>query len=68
MTQERPRTNLFQEPFLLDLPPTPSRGSSETKTERIDEIRPNPESSDVQLQNKPANAKNEQKTDENEPH
>ena len=65
MTRKWLRMNLFKEPLLIDPNSTPSVSSSGTKTELIVEIKPNPESGDVQLPNAPRNTKNDQKMNEN---
>jgi len=56
-----------QETFPLEPDSTPSLRSSETKTAPIFEIKLDPKSGNVQLENAPLNTKNAQKTDENEP-
>ena len=68
LTENPLRTNLFNEPFLLDPCSTSSLGSSETKTEPIVEMKPNPKCGDVQLPNTPVNAENTQKLSENAPY
>jgi len=57
----------IQETFPLEPNSTPSLHSSETKTAPIFEIKLNPKSGNVQLENAPLNTKNTQKMDENKP-
>ena len=68
LSKKRLRTNLFNEPLLLDPSSTSSLGSSEVKTGPIVEMRPNSERGDVQLSNAPPSAENAQKMGENTPY
>ena len=65
LTKKWLRTNLFNEPFLLDSGSTSSLGSSKVKPGPIIEMKANPKDGDVQLPNASLNAKNVQKMSEN---